>query len=57
MIRTEWYSVLFLTSFRWGMDKFTLEHRVFLYDAYVKCKSARKCQKIQKEVSWSSGSP
>jgi transposase len=29
----------------WGMDKFTLEHRVFLYDTYVKCKSARKCQR------------
>jgi transposase len=28
-----------------GMDKFTLEHRVFLYDTYVKCNSARKCQR------------
>lgn len=27
------------------MDKFTLEHRVFLYDAYVKCESARKCRR------------
>lgn len=32
-------------SFVVGMDKFSLEHRVFLYDTYVKCNSARKCQR------------
>jgi hypothetical protein len=39
------------------MDRFTLEHRVFLYDCYVKCKSARKCQKYLKEFSQHSSSP
>jgi len=27
------------------MNKFTLQHQVFLYDSYVKCKSTRKCQR------------
>jgi hypothetical protein len=28
-----------------SMDRFTLEHQVFLYDCYVKCKSARTCER------------
>jgi hypothetical protein len=28
-----------------SMDRFILEHRVFLHACYVKCRSGRKCQK------------
>jgi hypothetical protein len=28
-----------------SMDRFTSEHRVFLYACYVECKSARKCKR------------
>jgi hypothetical protein len=27
-----------------SMERFILEHQVFLYNCYVKCKSARKCK-------------
>lgn len=55
-----WYSLVIFTydsllcksPFMLAMDKFTVEHWMFLYEAYVKCKSARKCwEKIQEKLS------
>jgi hypothetical protein len=36
--------VLRKNIFVWDVDKFILEHQVFLYKLHVKCNSARKSQ-------------
>jgi hypothetical protein len=38
-------TVLFRFFFVLDMDKFAIEHQVFLYESYVKCNTTRTCQR------------
>jgi hypothetical protein len=44
-------------SFVKDTDPFTIQHRAFLYESYIKSNSTTIVKKIQNKVSWSSSSP